>query len=52
MVSRGGTATLSLATIYNAGVANYGGWAVDAAQVEAVSPPQLEPRLEIGHFWL
>ena len=36
-VFRGGTATLSLASIYNAGVANYAGWAVDAAQVEAVA---------------
>jgi hypothetical protein len=34
-VFRGGTATVSLASIYNAGVANYAGWAVDAAQVEA-----------------
>lgn len=36
-VFRGGTATLSLASIYNAGVANNAGWAVDAAQLEAVS---------------
>ena len=36
-VFRGGTATVSLASIYNAGVANYAGWAVDAAQVEAFS---------------
>jgi hypothetical protein len=34
-VFRGATATLSLASIYNAGEANYAGWAVDAAQVEA-----------------
>jgi hypothetical protein len=36
-VFRGGTATVSLAAIYNAGVANHAGWAVDAAQIEAVS---------------
>jgi len=36
-VFRGGTSTLSLASIYNAGVANYAGWAVDAAQIEATS---------------
>ena len=34
---RGGTATVSLASIYNAGTANYAGWAVDAAQIEATS---------------
>ena len=35
---RDGTATVSLAAVYNAGVANHAGWAVDAARVEAVSP--------------
>jgi hypothetical protein len=30
-----GTVTVSLAAIYNAGVANYAGWAVDAAMLEA-----------------
>ena len=37
-VFRDGTATVSLAASYNAGVANHAGWAVDAARVEAVSP--------------
>jgi hypothetical protein len=50
-VFRGGTATLSLASIYNAGVSNYAGWAVDAAQVEAVAytVPEVAgpPRLQI-----
>lgn len=36
-VFRGGTATLSLASIYNGGPANNAGWAVDAAQVEATT---------------
>ena len=47
---RDGAATVSLAAIYNAGAANYAGWAVDAAQVEAVAytvpsvagPPHLQ----------
>jgi hypothetical protein len=50
-VFRGATATVSLASIYNAGAANYAGWAVDAAQVEAKSATSefgdVEDHLEI-----
>ena len=48
-VFRGGTVTLSLASIYNAGSANYAGWAVDAAQIEAKSAVGIgvEDHLEI-----
>jgi hypothetical protein len=42
-VFRDGTATVSLASIYNSGVSNFAGWAVDAARVEAVSPPGALP---------
>jgi hypothetical protein len=35
---RGATAVLSLASIFNAGVANFAGWAVDAAIVEPMIP--------------
>jgi hypothetical protein len=35
---RGATAVLSLASIFNAGVANSAGWAVDAAIVEPMVP--------------
>ena len=35
---RDGSVVVSLASIYNAGVSNYAGWAVDAARVEAVAP--------------
>lgn len=48
-VFRGGTVTVSLASIYNAGEANSAGWAVDAAQVEAKSAVGIgvEDHLEI-----
>ena len=45
-----GSVVLSLASIYNAGTANYAGWAVDAAIVEAVTPaavPQPDDHLQI-----
>lgn len=47
---RGATAVLSLASIFNAGVANSAGWAVDAAIVEPIAPigvPESDDHLRI-----
>lgn len=47
---RGATAVLSLASIFNAGVANFAGWAVDAAIVEPIAPigvPEPDDHLRI-----
>ena len=47
---RAGTAVLSLASIFNAGPANFAGWAVDAAVVEAFAPngvPEPDDHLRI-----
>ncbi len=47
---RGATAVLSLASIFNAGVANFAGWAVDAAIVEPIVPvgvPEPDDHLQI-----
>jgi hypothetical protein len=47
---RGATAVLSLASIFNAGVANFAGWAVDAAIVEPMIPigtPEPDDHLQI-----
>lgn len=47
---RGATAVLSLASIFNAGVANFAGWAVDAAIVEPIVPigvPEPDDHLRI-----
>jgi hypothetical protein len=44
------TAVLSLASIFNAGVANFAGWAVDAAIVEPMIPigtPEPDDHLQI-----